>query len=98
MKCALKLLFQATFLFFIAGVLTYAYFWYTIFTSWLLSKRIVSAKKKLDDFKSKMVRRDPAENLNAEIWYPDMRKYICVNNPEFSAEKGKLACESFHHF
>ena len=70
--------------------MTYAYFWYTIFNSWLLGKRIVRAKKKLDDFRSNLVRRDPTENLNAEIWYPDMEKYMCVNDPEFSVERGKF--------
>ncbi len=69
--------------------MVYAYFWYTVVDSWLLSLRIAEAKKKLEKFRSSILRRGPDEDLSAEIWYPDMNKYICVNDLSFTIEKGK---------
>ena len=71
------------------------YFVYTIFDSWLLSLKIASAKRKLEEFRSNLLRRAPDENLNAELWYPDMNKYICVNDPNFSEEKGNFIATGF---
>lgn len=73
----------------IGGCLVFMFFWYTIFDAWLLSRKIKNAKMKLNNFEKNIIRRKSTEILNTELWYPDMNEYICVNDPDFSIEKGK---------
>ena len=57
-------------------------------SAWSLHRRIKNAKKKLADFEKKTFRRGSTEVLNAELWYPDLNEFRCVNDPNFTIEKG----------
>ena len=67
------------------------FFLYTLLDAYLLGRKIKKAKQRLEDFKRKQIRRDSTENLNAELWYPDLKVYRCINDPEFTVEKGIIA-------
>ena len=60
----------------------------TLLDAFLLGRKIQKAKKKLEDFKKNEIRRDPGENLNAELWYPDLKDFRCINDPKFTPERG----------
>lgn len=70
------------------SLLFFLFFLYTLLDAFLLSRKIKKARKKLADFKHKEIRRDSTENLNAELWYPDMKIYSCINDPNFTVEEG----------
>ena len=48
------------------------------------------AQRKLEQFRKTVVRRDSTENLNTELWYPDLKFFKCVNDPGLTEEKGKF--------
>lgn len=77
--------------------LGFMFFLYTLLDAYLLGRKIKRAEKKLEEFRNKRIRRDSRENLNAELWYPDLNVYKCVNDPNFTVEKGTgLVCYTLY--
>ena len=64
------------------------FFLYTLLDAYLLNYKIKKSKMKLEEYKKNQIRRDPAENLNADLWYPNLKEYRCINDPKFTVEKG----------
>ncbi len=72
----------------VESFLAFAFLLYTIVDSCLLQRKIEEAQIKLEAFKNNLIRRNSTENLNAELWYPDLNEYRCINDPDFTVEKG----------
>lgn len=63
-------------------------FLYTLLDAYLLSYKIKKSKLKLDQYRKNQIRRDPTENLNVDLWYPNLKEFRCTNDPKFTVEKG----------
>lgn len=72
-----------------ASILVFLLFLYSLLDACLLARRIKKAERKLQKFKKEQIRRDSTQNLNAELWYPDLSVYRCINDPDFTVEKGE---------
>ena len=70
-----------------ASLVGFLLFLYTMVDSCFIGRRIQRTEHKLNEFKENVVRRDSTENLNAGLWYPDLDKYKCINDPDFTDEK-----------
>lgn len=86
--CFIRVLIQLTVGVATGSFLGFLFFLYTLLDACLLSRNIKKAERKLEELTNNQIRRDPTENLNAELWYPDPRVFLCINDPNFTAEKG----------
>lgn len=65
-------------------------FLYTLLDAYLLSYKIKKSKVKLEQYRKNQIRRDPTENLNVDLWYPNLQEFRCINDPKFTPEKAGI--------
>lgn len=75
---------------FIGSIFFFFFFLYTLLDTYWVGHRIKKVQQKFDEFKKNRIQRSSTEDLNAELWYPDLNEFKCVNDPDLTKEKGMI--------